>query len=190
LYLATVTSFSVGLLAGVAVAALAGLWLHSRTGAEHVAEIERHRSAIADMRQERAGDREVNRRLRHELAINTPENLREERDHALFELDKLSSELLETTLELEDRDRSLRAARQAIHEIRLRLERDRFEAGNAAAAAAATEAGQALDEAAPAEAEDDWALTDDLADDLTDDLAGDLIDHRLLDSEDRETTSS
>ncbi|MFV0259570.1 MAG: hypothetical protein ACK5PP_14135 [Acidimicrobiales bacterium] len=73
---------------------------------------------LADLRREQAADRETNRRLRHDLAVNTPEHLeltREERDWALAELDRAKGDLA-------DRDRSLREARLAIQEIRVDLE--------------------------------------------------------------------
>jgi len=135
----TVTSFVLGVVAGVIVFALVLPSLTRRAKARQQAELEKYERLIADLRLERANDRETNRRLRHELAISTPQHLettREERDSALEELDKLSAELQETTLELADRDRSLREARLAIHDIRVQLERDRFTAAAGADALA------------------------------------------------------
>ncbi|MGF1597604.1 MAG: hypothetical protein ACFCVK_11855 [Acidimicrobiales bacterium] len=134
----TITALLIGTIAGVVAVGVMLPSLSKRLRARHGAELRRLESEIADLRQELAQDREVNRRLRRELVINTPESLeltREERDRALDELGKLSAELQGATLELADRDRSLREARMAIHEIRVQLERNRF-AGEESAAAA------------------------------------------------------
>lgn len=125
----TVTSFLLGLVAGLIAFALALPSLNKRTKARHQREIQRYEDVIVDLRQERADDRETNRRLRHTLAINTPEGLEEtrgERDRALDELDRLTAELRDRTLELAKRDRALREARLAIHDIRIQLEQDRL----------------------------------------------------------------
>lgn len=144
--IANIISFVVGLIAGVIALALIFPSVNKRTAARHQAEIDQYEHLVADLRRERADDRETNRRLRHQLAISTPQNFahtREERDSAIEELDKLHAELRETTLELADRDRSLREARLAIHDIRVELERNRF----AAAEAAGEAAEEALDRA-------------------------------------------
>lgn len=137
--IANIISFVLGLISGVTAVALILPSLNKRTVAKHQAQIDQYEQLVADLRREQADDRETNRRLRHQLAISTPQNFehtREERDSAIEELDKLHSELRETTLELADRDRSLSEARLAIHDIRVELERNRFAAAEAAEAAA------------------------------------------------------
>jgi chromosome segregation ATPase len=177
-------SFPVGLLAGIGASVVMAAWLYRRVGVQHGAEIERYRRAIDDMRQERAGDREVNRQLRHELAINTPVNLREERDRALLELDKLNSELLETTLELEDRDRSLREARQAIYEIRVQLERNRDGASETGKGK-----GEPKVESDPGADPEPGIGPESVGPDPEWDIHHELIDRELLESDDREATT-
>ncbi|MDH4076038.1 MAG: hypothetical protein OEW29_08885 [Acidimicrobiia bacterium] len=127
--LESVIAFVIGLAVGLVLLALLVPVASKRMRARHEAAIHRYEAELAELRQERADDRETNRRLRRELAINTPLSLeatREERDRAIEELDKLSSELRHATTELADRDRSLREARLAIHDIRVQLEHDRF----------------------------------------------------------------
>jgi len=129
LVLESVIAFVIGLAVGLVLLALLVPVASKRMRARHEAAIHRYEAELAELRQERADDRETNRRLRRELAINTPLSLeatREERDRAIEELDKLSSELRHATTELADRDRSLREARLAIHDIRVQLEHDRF----------------------------------------------------------------
>lgn len=157
--LESVIAFVIGLAVGLLLFALLLPATNKRQRARHQAALDRYEAELGELRQERADDRETNRRLRRELAINTPHSLeatREERDRAIEELDKLSSELRHATMELADRDRSLREARLAIHDIRVQLERDRFNLGNDAEAdggagpVAATEAGAVIDEAGSA----------------------------------------
>ncbi len=127
--LESVIAFVIGLAVGLLFFALLLPATNKRQRARHQVVIDRLEAELTELRQERADDRETNRRLRRELAINTPHSLeatREERNRAIEELDKLSSELRHTTIELADRDRSLREARLAIHDIRVQLERDRF----------------------------------------------------------------
>ncbi|MEZ5408982.1 MAG: hypothetical protein R2761_13205 [Acidimicrobiales bacterium] len=127
--LESVIAFVIGLAVGLLLFALLLPLAGRRMRARHQVAIDRYEAELAELRQERADDRETNRRLRRELAINTPHSLeatREERDRAIEELDKLSSELRHTTMELAERDRSLREARLAIHDIRVQLEQDRF----------------------------------------------------------------
>ncbi len=127
--LESVIAFVIGLSVGLLLFALLLPAMNKRQRARHQVAIGRYEVELSELRQERADDRETNRRLRRELAINTPhslENTREERDRAMDELDKLSAELRHATMELADRDRSLREARLAIHDIRVQLERDRF----------------------------------------------------------------
>ena len=123
-----ITTFALGLVAGVVLFALVLPPLNNRLKQRHQGEIDRRERVIADLREERAEDRETNRHLRHQLAINTPQNfemMREERDAAVGELDGLIARLREARAQLDVRDRSLREARLAIHDIRVRLERDR-----------------------------------------------------------------
>lgn len=130
--LESVIAFVIGLAVGLLLFALLLPATNKRQRARHQAVIDRYEAELSELRQERADDRETNRRLRRELAINTPHSLeatREERNRAIEELDKLSSELRHATMELADRDRSLREARLAIHDIRVQLERDRFNLG-------------------------------------------------------------
>lgn len=130
--LESVIAFVIGLAVGLSLFALLLPLTNKRLRARHEAAIDRYEAELGELRQERADDRETNRRLRRELAINTPHSLeatREERNRAIEELDKLSSELRHATMELADRDRSLREARLAIHDIRVHLERDRFNLG-------------------------------------------------------------
>lgn len=130
--LESVIAFIIGLAVGLLLFALLLPLTNKRQRARHQAVLDRYEAELSELRQERADDRETNRRLRRELAINTPHSLeatREERNRAIEELDKLSSELRHATMELADRDRSLREARLAIHDIRVQLERDRFNLG-------------------------------------------------------------
>jgi uncharacterized membrane-anchored protein YhcB (DUF1043 family) len=133
----TVIAFVLGLIAGGLALALLRPTMNRRVSAKYQAEIDQYQYELSELRQERADDRETNRRLRRELAINTPHTLqstREARDRAVDELEKLHSELHKATSELADRDRSLREARLAIHDIRVQLERDRFAMGDHSAA--------------------------------------------------------
>lgn len=121
----TITAFLLGLVAGVIVVALFLPSLNKRVRSRHQVEIDRLDGEIADLRQDQADDREVNRRLRHDLAINTPATLDatvQERDEALEELAGLNRDLQKASVELADRDRSLRQALLAIREIRQELE--------------------------------------------------------------------
>ncbi|MFV0526568.1 MAG: hypothetical protein ACK5RL_18945 [Acidimicrobiales bacterium] len=116
--LASLGMMVVGLIAGLVVAG-ALIPSYTRRVCRRYTEREGQLEAdLADLRREQAADRETNRRLRHDLAVNTPRHLdiaREERDWALAELDR-------TKTDLADRDRSLREARLAIQEIRAHLE--------------------------------------------------------------------
>jgi septal ring factor EnvC (AmiA/AmiB activator) len=144
--IANIASLVLGLIAGAVGVALVLPSLNRRMAARHQAQIDQYERLVVDLRRECADDRETNRRLRHQLAISTPQNLehtKEERDSAIEELEKLHTELRETTLELANRDRSLREARMAIHDIRVELERNRF---------AAEAAGEAREQAAREEA--------------------------------------
>lgn len=126
----TITSFCLGLLAGVLIFSLVIPTIRKRSRAVYRNQIEDYEQTVVDLRQERADDRETNRRLRRELAISTPEHLevtRQELGSANEHVSRLSDELRQSHGELTERDRSLREARLAIQEIRLQLEQDRLE---------------------------------------------------------------
>ncbi|MEM7274916.1 MAG: hypothetical protein AAF547_17675 [Actinomycetota bacterium] len=103
---------------------------------KHGREIARLDESILDLRQERAEDKETNRRLRHQLASNTPDRLLEatahaelerdavlvERDQALEQLELVRQDLGQATRRLADRESKLRQYREALKEIRLSLE--------------------------------------------------------------------
>ncbi len=122
----------------VAVALMCLLWFVAtrRTREQHRREIERYDESIVDLRQERAEDKETNRRLRHELAANTPDRLVEsttraeidrdsalvERDQALEQLDLVQKDLAAANGRITDRENKLRQYREALKEIRMSLE--------------------------------------------------------------------
>lgn len=140
---ATYIAFVAGLAVGLLAVAIVSLLSSRRARAGYEARLGHYEDELAELRQERADDRETNRRLRRELALNTPGTLeatRAERDRAIEELDKLHTELRQASSELAARDRSLREARLAIHDIRVQLERNRFELDDVTAEAAAAEA--------------------------------------------------
>jgi septal ring factor EnvC (AmiA/AmiB activator) len=122
----TVTSFALGLATGVVMLALLTPALKRRIQVGYQQQLSAYEQTVADLRQERAADRETNRRLRHDLAVNTPQNLeatRHELDTALADLAKVNADLERVADQLSERDRSLREARLAIQDIRLQLER-------------------------------------------------------------------
>lgn len=102
----------------------------------HREETRRYDESIVDLRQERAEDKETNRRLRHELVSLSPDRLIEtastaefERDHAISERDQALEQLqlVQTDLgsasrRLADREAKLRQYREALKEIRMSLE--------------------------------------------------------------------
>jgi uncharacterized membrane protein YccC len=129
----TIASFSLGLAAGFLVLALLLPYLSRRLRLRYRRQVEDYEQVIVDLRQERADDREINRRLRRELAVSTPEHLvstREELAVAVGDGERMRSELHHSARQLGERDRSLREARLAIHEIRVQLEQDRVEGDN------------------------------------------------------------
>jgi len=103
-----------------------------------------HEETIADLRQERAEDKETNRRLRHELHsvssgyVATPpvvaeptmssdveleiDSARRQRDDALEQLADAQRSLGSARARLADREAKLREYRDALKEIRLSLE--------------------------------------------------------------------
>lgn len=158
----------VGFLGGVFVSA-AGLgslfWrLDKRNRLAWQAEVDAYEAEVADLRRDQTADRENNRRLRRELAINTPDSLaitRQERDQALDELDQLTADMRKATSALIDRDSALREARLAIHDIRVQLERERVEVAGRAAVlpmVGAASKAQASEELARGAAETDDEL--------------------------------
>lgn len=121
----TIASFGIGLAVGFLAIAVVLPLLSRRLRRRHQSQVAEYQQLIVDLRRERADDRETNRRIRRELAVSTPENFAvtsEERDVAMSEVERLKSELHQSARQLADRDRSLREARLAIHEIRVQLE--------------------------------------------------------------------
>ncbi|MCP3992122.1 MAG: hypothetical protein GY724_23830 [Actinomycetia bacterium] len=121
----TVTSFALGVVLGFVLLSLLIPILSRRQRKGMRARIEDYEHVIADLRLDQADDRETNRRLRHQLAVSTPEQLevtREELDRVSGQVTKLQADLDESADRLAERDRSLREARLAIQEIRLQLE--------------------------------------------------------------------
>ncbi|MEM7340317.1 MAG: hypothetical protein AAF467_16790 [Actinomycetota bacterium] len=125
----TILAFVAGLAAGLALVAIAIPMVNRQRRARHRNQLVGYEEQVAELRAELADDRETNRRLRHELATNRPgdaEMLRTERDEAHGEVARLRGELDQAAEQMAERDRSLREARMAIHEIRVQLEGERF----------------------------------------------------------------
>ncbi len=130
----------IGLVAGFAGAvvlmALIMFLTNRRAKARYAAEIQRYDASIVDLRQERAEDKETNRRLRHELVAQSPDRLVEttrgaelerdsaisERDQALEQLQLVQSDLSQAHGRIADREAKLRQYREALKEIRVALE--------------------------------------------------------------------
>lgn len=107
-----------------------------RLQVRHRLETQRYDESILDLRQERAEDKETNRRLRHELVSLSPDRLIEtattaefERDHAITERDQaieqlhlVQQDLSTAGRRLADREAKLRQYREALKEIRMSLE--------------------------------------------------------------------
>ncbi len=107
-----------------------------RLRVRHSVETQRYDESILDLRQERAEDKETNRRLRHELVSVSPDRLIEtattaefERDHAITERDQaieqlhlVQQDLSNASHRLADREAKLRQYREALKEIRMSLE--------------------------------------------------------------------
>lgn len=131
-----VTGVIIGFVAAVALMCLLWFFITRNLREKHRREIDRYDESIIDLRQERAEDKETNRRLRHELAANTPDRLLEsatnaeierdsalvERDQALEQLDLVQSDLASANGRLADREAKLRQYREALKEIRISLE--------------------------------------------------------------------
>ncbi len=130
----------IGILLGAAGSALIvfGLvWLRLRTVRSRlVVELARRDSDLVELRQELADDKETNRRLRRDLAMQTPERLTEiastaqanhevavrERDQAVERSQRVQRELDTTKARLSQQESKLRHYREALQEIRLTLE--------------------------------------------------------------------
>lgn len=126
----------IGFVAGLVLMAFITFLVGRRARSRHVEEIQRYDDSIVDLRQERAEDKETNRRLRHELAARSPDRLIEtaataeldrdnalsERDQALDQLQLVQHDLTVATNRLADREAKLRQYREALHEIRVSLE--------------------------------------------------------------------
>lgn len=123
------SSFVLGMVVGVLVCTALFTLARRQLRLNNRTQIEKYEQTILDLRQERAEGREANRRLRHELAVSTPESLEATRSN-LAEADEriasLEADLVEAGEQLTVRDRSLREARLAIQEIRLQLEAGRI----------------------------------------------------------------
>ncbi|MGH1487887.1 MAG: hypothetical protein ACRBK7_00585 [Acidimicrobiales bacterium] len=143
----------IGLIAGFAAAvvlmALIMFLSGRRAKARQAEEIQRYDASIVDLRQERAEDKETNRRLRHELVSQSPDRLVEtanaaelerdsavsERDQALEQLQLVQQDLTQAHGRIADREAKLRQYREALKEIRVALEaQDRGAAGSMHAA--------------------------------------------------------
>ncbi len=121
----SVAPFVVGLALGALVMAVLAAAVARRIRLTGRVQLEQYEETIVELRHERTEGREVNRRLRHELAVSTPEHLEQTQDElraARDRIEALERRLSDTTDELSARDRSLREARLAIQEIRLQLE--------------------------------------------------------------------
>lgn len=134
------TDLFVGLLIGAVLAAV----VIGAIGAAGLRRLqERHRSeraalddAVLELRQERAEDKETNRRLRHELVAHTPDRLIEtamaaelerdaaisERNQAIEQLHLVHQDLKLANGKLADSETKLRKYREALKEIRMSLE--------------------------------------------------------------------
>ncbi len=102
----------------------------------HAEETSRYDESITDLRQERAEDKETNRRLRHELVSLSPDRLVEattnaeferdnalsERDQALEQLHLMQQDFGVANRRLADQESKLRQYREALKEIRISLE--------------------------------------------------------------------
>ena len=147
------TDLVVGLLMGVVIAAVvvgAACALAVRgLRARHRSERDELDDALLELRHERAEDKETNRRLRHQLAANTPDRLIEtattaelerdgairERNQAIDQLHLVQQDLKLANGKLADREAKLRKYREALKEIRMSLEAQGWTRNLGAAAA-------------------------------------------------------
>ncbi|MGI9595771.1 MAG: hypothetical protein ACR2QK_06410 [Acidimicrobiales bacterium] len=130
------TGLIVGFVAAIVFMALVLFLLNRRLKNRHNDDVRRYDAAIVDLRQERAEDKETNRRLRHELVSQSPGRLVEtansaeierdsavsERDQALEQLHLTQQDLSMANGRLADREAKLRQYREALKEIRMSLE--------------------------------------------------------------------
>ena len=65
----------IGVACGLVLALLVGFVLRRRRAKRHRSELAANNAAVRELRQEMAEDRQTNRRLRHELAVQTPKHL-------------------------------------------------------------------------------------------------------------------
>ncbi|MEM9562055.1 MAG: hypothetical protein AAGA93_05530 [Actinomycetota bacterium] len=133
----------IGATAGVLLAAGLSMLRAQRLGRRQAEQLADRESAILELRQEAAEDKETNRRLRHELAVKTPGHLLEtataaeiqrdgalsERDQALEQLDLVQRDLAAARTRLTAQDAKLGRYREALQEIRLSLEAQGRERG-------------------------------------------------------------
>lgn len=131
-----VTGLIVGFVAAVVLMCFVLFLITRRLRAQQGLEVERFEESIVDLRQERAEDKETNRRLRHELVSQSPGRLVEtattaefdrdnaisERDQALDQLQLVQQDLASANRRLADRENKLRQYREALKEIRISLE--------------------------------------------------------------------
>lgn len=126
----------VGFVAAVIIMSFALFVVTRRLRVRHAEETSRYDESITDLRQERAEDKETNRRLRHELVSLSPDRLVEattnaeferdnalsERDQALEQLQLMQQDFGVANRRLADRESKLRQYREALKEIRISLE--------------------------------------------------------------------
>lgn len=131
-----VVGLVVGLLAAVLLMGLVQAFLLRRLAARYENRVRRYDQSIVDLRQERAEDKETNRKLRRDLIANSPQRLVEsvrlaeqerdsaitERDQAVEQLDLVQRDLTLASGRLNDREAKLREYGKALKEIRLSLE--------------------------------------------------------------------
>ncbi len=125
-----------GFVLGAVLVAAFFLALSRKAKASHEAEAAEYRGSLVELKEERATDKETNRKLRHELAANTPEGLAATaaearvdrdsavvaRDQAVQQLELAKTDLEQASARLADRESKLREYREALQEIRLSLE--------------------------------------------------------------------
>ncbi len=130
------TGLLFGFVAAIVLMAPAAFVVVRRFTAGHRDEMEQYEASIIDLRQERAEDKETNRRLRHELVSQSPDRLMEaanaaelerdsavsERDQAIEQLHLVHEDLAAVNRRLADREARIRHYRQELKEIRESLE--------------------------------------------------------------------
>ena len=132
----TVMSLILGFVVGVVLAAVLVIVIVRRLRARHRIDVQRYDESLIELRQERAEDKETNRRLRHELVARSPQQLVRnasdaelerdaavsERDQAIEQLHLVQADLASANGKLADRESKLREYREALREIRESLE--------------------------------------------------------------------